>query len=236
MKTIANMNQEDTYEMDNVVSLNMLDAEDIINDEIDSSDEEQVMEADEVMEALSAAAEELDDENEIEMKQHDWSSETITVRALLKRYKDNKIELPLCQRLYVWTKSQREALMDSVRLGLPCGMIIVADVDGKKYLLDGLQRTTSLMLMSDNKNMTAEEKKTILDYKITIGTVYDMDISTMKMYFGRLNSGMALATAVKERSKLSEAMNNAILKVASHPFFRDADTNEIGRASCRERV
>lgn len=225
MKTIANMNHEDTYEMDNVISLNMLDAEDIINDEIDSADEEQVMEADEVMEALSAAAEELDDENEIEMKQHDWSSETITVRALLKRYKDNKIELPLCQRLYVWTKNQREALMDSVRLGLPCGMIIVADVDGKKYLLDGLQRTTSLMLMSDNKNLTAEEKKMILDYKITIGTVYDMDIATMKMYFGRLNSGMALATAVKERSKLSEAINNAILKVASHPFFRDADTN-----------
>ena len=170
---------------------------------------------------LLAAVENLD---EIEAPEsdifYDWGIETITVRTLLKRYKEGKIQLPLCQRLYVWDEKKRASLLDSIRKNLPCGTIIVTESEGVQYLLDGLQRTTSLMMLSNDSSISKDEQKLILDYKICLTIVHDISLDEMKCYFGVLNSGVILAAAVKERSKLSEKLNDAILTIASHPFFR----------------
>ncbi len=64
----------------------------------------------------------------------------------------------------------------------------------------------------------------ILDYKIALTIVKDIDTATMKKYFSVLNSGVAVAAAVRERSKLSEELNNAILTLSGNPFFRQTDT------------
>jgi len=77
------------------------------------------------------------------------------------------------------------------------------------------------MLLSNNKQkLTTEQRKQILDYKITLTVVHDISDTTMKNYFSLLNSGIALASAVKDRSKLSDELNETILKVSSHSFFR----------------
>lgn len=45
-----------------------------------------------------------------------------------------------------------------LKQNLPCGTIIITEANGIQYLLDGLQRTTSLMLLTnDEKNYTPEE-------------------------------------------------------------------------------
>lgn len=180
-----------------------------------------------ITQALEAAADGLD-ENEVSTKSkfHDWSTENVTVRTLIKRYQEGKFKLPLCQRLYVWNEEKRLSLYYSIRQNLPCGTIIITDVDNIQYLLDGLQRTTSLILLSNDKeHFTSEERKMVLDYKVTLTIVHDMSALGMKDYFSALNSGMALATSVKERSKLSEDLNDAILKISANEFFRTVPTS-----------
>ncbi|MDD3123563.1 MAG: DUF262 domain-containing protein [Candidatus Izemoplasmatales bacterium] len=175
-----------------------------------------------VMKELADAAEQSNDETEDnEDEVSSWSSERIAIKTILSRYADKKFQLPLCQRLYIWNEAQRKSLFDSVKHGLPCGTLIIAEVDGIQYLIDGLQRMVSLMMLTTDKTLSDEDHKTVRDYDVTLITVHDMSIERMKHYFNVLNSGIVLAAAVKERSKLSERLNNAILNVSGNQFFRD---------------
>lgn len=189
--------------------------------------EDTQQEQQDIEDALKAAADELDeDEKSAANKFHDWSTENVTVRALIKRYQEGKFKLPLCQRLYVWDEKKRLSLYESIKQNLPCGTIIITEANSVQYLLDGLQRTTSLILLSNDKeNYTPEERKMILDYKVTLTIVHDMSAQGMKNYFSVLNSGIALAAAVKERSKLSDNLNDAILRISSNEFFRETPTS-----------
>lgn len=175
---------------------------------------------------LEDAIDNIDDQNQSSIIFHDWSTETVNVNTLLKRYKEGKFILPLCQRLYVWDEKKRQSLFESIKRNLPCGTIILAEIEGTKYLVDGLQRTTSLMLLTNDKKLTEEDKKMVRNYKISVVTVVDMDLESMKNYFAVLNSGVALAATVRERSKLSENLNTAVLSVANsaNQFFRKAET------------
>lgn len=179
-----------------------------------------------IEQALKAAADELDEDENKEAQFHDWSTENVTVRALIKRYQEGKFKLPLCQRLYVWDEKKRISLYESIKQNLPCGTIIITEANSIQYLLDGLQRTTSLILLSNDKEKyTPEERKMIIDYKVTLTIVHDMSTQGMKNYFSVLNSGIALAAAVKERSKLSDDLNDAILQISSNEFFRTVPTS-----------
>lgn len=156
-----------------------------------------------------------------------WSLETVDVRTILKRYKEGRLKLPLCQRLYVWSSDMRSELLDSVKSNLPCGNFCIGECDGVLYLVDGLQRMTSLMLLSndaDDFGMSDEDKKLVLDYKIVITTVHDMTTEDMFHYFKVLNSGVCVSAAIKERSKLSPELNRAVLEVSGHEFFKRLNT------------
>lgn len=186
------------------------------------------LQQDDVLKVIEQAADNLDEEEEgIHGKWHERTTETTTIRALLKRQKEGRIQLPLCQRLYVWDANKRAELLKSIEKNYSCGTIIIAENNKAQYLVDGLQRLTSCMYLSidyDRIGMTAEQKKAVLDYNITLSIVKDMDEKEIKEYFNCLNSGVALAAVVKERSKLSNRLNHAILSVASHGLFREAET------------
>lgn len=190
---------------------------------------EENLSPEEVMDKMAEAAENAETLEPPQKKIHSWSYETVTVRALLKRWKEKKLFIPIFQRLYVWNDKQRKSLLESVNVNLPCDNITIGELsdDGRKYLLNGLQRLTSLMILSNDKDLTDEEKKAVLDYKILTTTVSDMDLETMIHYFGVLNAGIPLAATVKERSKLPESLNNAVLLVADSAdgFFRNVETN-----------
>lgn len=187
-----------------------------------------------VLEVIEQAANELDENNSVELSKryHERSTETTSVRAILKRMKEGRIQLPLCQRLYVWDAKRRECLFDTIERNWSCGTVILAEseTDGVQYLTDGLQRLTSCIYLSvdqDRFGLTVEQKKAVLDYNITLSIVKGMTDQEIKMYFDRLNSGVALAAVVKERSKLSDELNNAILSISSNEFFRESKTTAI---------
>lgn len=183
-----------------------------------------------VLEIIEQAANDLDENNvELCKRYHERSTETTSVRAILKRMKEGRIQLPLCQRLYVWDSKRRESLFDTIERNWSCGTVILAEseADGVQYLTDGLQRLTSCIYLSvdqDGIGMSAEQKKAVLDYNITLSIVKGMTDQEIKLYFDRLNSGVVLAAVVKERSKLSDELNNAILNISSNEFFRESKT------------
>lgn len=178
-----------------------------------------------VMEVIAQAITEMDEGENSEVRKHHRNTETTTVKHLLGRLQTNKIKLPLCQRLYVWNKAQRMELWESIKANYSIGTIILVDVNGEQFLVDGLQRLTSCIYLSvdhDKVGMTEAEKAEIQNYLIDISVIYDMTPDEVKTYFGRLNSGVSLASVVKARSKLSEPLNEAILKVADNEWIRNA--------------
>lgn len=189
------------------------------------------LEQDNVLKVIEQAADELDEEELSSTHWHEKTVETTSVRAILKRQKEGKIKLPLCQRLYVWNETMRRSLFESVERNYPCGAIILAESaeNGIQYLTDGLQRITSLMYLSidfDQWGLTKEQKKMVLDYQITIITAKGLTDEEIKDLFNRSNSGIALASVVKERSKLPNNLNNLIMSIANHDFFRTLNTED----------
>lgn len=185
---------------------------------------------DNVLAVIEQATDELDENDHTTDEKgrwYEWSVDSTTVRSLLKRQKEGKLKLPFCQRLYVWDIKQRSRLFQSVLSNIPCGVLMLAEVNGVQYLVDGLQRLTSLMYLSidyDKMNITKDQKKVVLDYRVATIVVKDTNANDTKELFNLYNSGIPLAAAVKYRSTLSDELNNAILSLSSNEFFRDIKT------------
>lgn len=180
------------------------------------------MESNAVLKALDDAAQNVEENDTTpESSSYEWTSERTTVRAIIKRYNERKFSIPLCQRLYVWNEKQRSALHESVKHNLPCGNITIAEYNDHQYLIDGLQRLTSLILLSNAQELTKEEKTVILNYNVTSVTVHgfqsENDISN---YFRALNSGTAVASIVKARATLPEHVQSAVLSISGMPYFK----------------
>ncbi len=166
-------------------------------------------------------SEQQSEDNKAPKKVYVWKSDVISVRSLLRRYKESKIIIPACQRMYVWNEKQRKSLLQSIKKNLPCGSITLCEYNGVAYQTDGQQRTISTLLLSGNEKLSEEVRRLVLDYKILVVTVKDMDLEELKDYFAKLNSGTPLAAPVKARASLAEDIENIMLDVASAPFFRN---------------
>lgn len=196
------------------------------NSEVENLVAEETAVQNDIISQLQEIGDSLEDDETVEANTYTYDTKKETVRTLVNKYKSGKLKLPICQRLYVWNEDKRMQLLDSIKQNLPFGAITIAEHDGEYYLLDGLQRTVSAMLLLGDKNLTQEEKDDVLKYNVVEIIVYNMNVGAMKNYFARLNSGIALANFVKYRSKLSNALNDAILELASDPFFREMDTTQ----------
>ena len=113
----------------------------------------------------------------------------IPVREVVAGYIDNAEEgchgyggrlniRPAYQREFVYKREQREAVIDSIQKNFPLNVMYWVDSgDGTYELLDGQQRTVSIcqyvhggFLFNKRgfKNLTDDEKNSILDYKLMI--------------------------------------------------------------------
>ncbi|PLY16776.1 MAG: hypothetical protein C0631_02680, partial [Sedimenticola sp.] len=72
---------------------------------------------------------------------------------LLNLHKDNEIVIrPEYQRLFRWSNEQRSRLIESIILGLPIPPVfLLENNDGVLELIDGLQRTSSVLQFLDHK-------------------------------------------------------------------------------------
>lgn len=210
-------------------SIDVIEVDDMSNEKTLEGNLEQT----DVLKVLESAADGLDEEEQPKDDKgrwYEWSIETYTVRSLLKRLKEERLKFPLCQRLYVWGSAQREKLLGSVMCNRSCGVIQISELNGVWYLVDGLQRITSLMYLStdhDNKGLTKEQKKMVLDYRVPAIVTRDMTVEETKESFSLYNSGVPLAAAVKYRSTLSEDLNDAIISLSSNEFFRQVETKTM---------
>ena len=117
----------------------------------------------------------------------------ITIREITKNYKDREEEgvigydgklniRPKYQREFVYDEKKRNAVIETIRKDFPLNVMYWVDNgDGTYEILDGQQRTISFCqyvqgdfsILIDGypksfSNLTAEEKKKILDYKCMI--------------------------------------------------------------------
>lgn len=72
---------------------------------------------------------------------------------LLNLHKDKEIVIrPEYQRLFRWSNEQRSRLIESILMGLPIPPIfLIENDDGVLELIDGLQRTSSVLQFLDNE-------------------------------------------------------------------------------------
>ena len=158
-------------------------------------------------------------------KQFERSSETVTIKTLINRYKKGSIQIPKCQRLYVWKESDVDLLADSILHNFPMGVIIIGECEKAKYLLDGLQRITSIVKLLSSDKLSTEDKKEITDYRVVVETIHGMTMDDMNAFIQRCNMGVKMSAATKHRAGLPSSLFNAVVDLAGKPVFREVKTN-----------
>ena len=150
----------------------------------------------------------------------------------------------LQRREGVWNKAQKSLLIDSLLRGYLINPVYTIIEDGKQYVIDGVQRLSTIPSFADDKfslsknldpvtidNETFEiagKKYSKLDEKVQeelmsaqlqvceITEYTDKDVREM---FRRLNSGKPLNTSQKMTPDMSDDLSNAVSDIVSHPFF-----------------
>lgn len=96
---------------------------------------------------------------DIESKEIRTEAVDFSFGELLNLHKDNEIVIqPEYQRLFRWTNEQRSRLIESILLRLPIPPIFLIESEsGVLELIDGLQRTSSVLQFLDHKAIGQEE-------------------------------------------------------------------------------
>ncbi len=75
-----------------------------------------------------------------------------------ENYKSGKWAIPIYQRGYVWSEDRRTKLLDSMLKGYPLGSILIWNHKNKQYILDGQQRTRSILRIREFPFQNLSEK------------------------------------------------------------------------------
>ena len=105
-------------------------------------------------------------------------------------HNEELISLPTLQRGFVWKQYQIEALWDSILRGYPIGALLLSESDGRKDLLDGQQRCTSIALGFQNP---FENVQSVLNLKKNIPTVW-IDLKPLEPNKYGLKMGVRVLT------------------------------------------
>lgn len=145
------------------------------------------------------------------------------------------LSIPSIQRQFVWNDDDIKELLDSIINGYPIGSIIIWEPDksfpgvpllGKsipknnehKYVLDGQQRLTSLMLLLNNWSITRGSK--------TINSSTFTYVPENRKIYQGTSRGINLTTIVK--ASLADAESLAILQKSFSSNFTQI-INEVGQ-------
>src|SRR5438046_2509304 len=107
--------------------------------------------------------------------------QNIPIGTLVDMYKRGEMRLPEIQRHYVWRGTRVRDLLDSLYRGYPSGSILMWETDepvptrdfaitqdsnafaGRKLLLDGQQRLTSLTAVLNGEMVSVRQRKRPID-------------------------------------------------------------------------
>lgn len=100
-----------------------------------------------------------------------WTMEKYSIEKLNDDINSKKITIPKYQRGAVWNKSQKDKLIDSMRKGFPFGSILLYDNDNKRQIIDGLQRSNTIIDFVKNPakffnedDLDEEKTNKLMDY------------------------------------------------------------------------
>ena len=167
-----------------------------------------------------------------------------TVKDIFDRYRNNLIDLqPTFQRERVWTDEDRYALIESISLEYPIGLIMwnvreFVDDDGVKCdnfdVVDGQQRLNTIIEYIEGKNWSKNKKmsdfKTFKDlsqagklrfwqYRIPIASMKGFEQHDIEECFERLQKGKSLRIGEKLKAKTTSPFYPILEKIASHRLF-----------------
>ncbi len=101
---------------------------------------------------------------------------------------------PEFQRDHVWPNTMKRDLMDSASKGYPFGQIMVVEIDGKKMILDGKQRTNALVSFMEGR-FTDRESKYWSDWSAEQKAIY-RNIQISVQYI-RMEDGEGMSDVVE---------------------------------------
>lgn len=106
-----------------------------------------------------------------------WKMTEYSIEKLSNDIKNNKITVPKYQRGAVWQKSQKDKLIDSMNKGFPFGSILLYENDNKRQIIDGLQRSKTIIEFIKNparffndENLDEDKINKIIDYFNIVGS------------------------------------------------------------------
>lgn len=155
--------------------------------------------------------------NEIDYDTRDYS-----IDYLMEKFRQGEFYIPdEYQRQYIWDKTKKMRLIESILLGLPIPFMFFADVeDGRCEIIDGAQRTQALeeftneedgLVLNDLKKLTCLngfKYKDIPDYfqkkfsKTNLRVIILSDETTIDIrqeIFNRINTGGEKANSIEIR-------------------------------------
>lgn len=74
-----------------------------------------------------------------------WKMEEFSTIKIQENMADKTFVVPRYQRGLVWSDKQRAELIDTIKKGLPFGVLLLYKEKEKYQIIDGLQRSNAIM-------------------------------------------------------------------------------------------
>lgn len=127
--------------------------------------------------------------------QNTWEPTSYSVAKLQEDISNKKVNVPPYQRGIVWGNDKKNALISTIKKGFPFGSILIyIDKDGKKQLIDGLQRCTTIFEFVNNPSHFFNEQ--------------DIDNNVIVQIFDLMEYGNADSL----RERFCEDIKNTLIK------------------------
>lgn len=191
------------------------------------------------------------------------SSGNKPVQNLTNKIKREQIILKhrLQRREGVWSKQAKSLLIDSLLRGYIVNPIHTILEDGKQYVIDGVQRLSTLFDFVNDKfalsnNLESIEldgvmyeiagkkfskldepvKDELLSSQVQVYEITQYTDKDVREMFSRLNSGKPLNTIQKMTPNMSNELSDVVFEIISHPFFEKVLTPTQLRSSTDQAI
>lgn len=150
----------------------------------------------------------------------------------------------LQRREGVWNRTQKSLLIDSLLRGYLVNPTYTVIEDKKQYVIDGVQRLSSVFdyiqgkfslsknldpIVIDGESYDIAGKKfkkldeklqdDLMSAQLQVCEISDHTDKDVREMFRRLNSGKPLNTSQKLTPDMSDTLSNAVMDIVSEPFF-----------------
>ena len=199
--------------------------------------DKKIFEGEETLEVVSGKKIETNDLNEIYPADVKISREYFSIYELKRKFEERKTLIldPEFQREFVWNKTQKSELIESILMGIPLPVMYFAeDKYGKLQVIDGRQRLGAFFEFLNNKfaissvpilkhlkgkkfkDLSLSEQAKLEDYQIIIYIIKPQNPDRIKFdIFDRVNRGGTQLNKQEMRNALYQGKSTKLLKELS---------------------